>query len=107
MVDDDDPKESAVYHTAEETVCSSKSEESNHSWKDNSNEESNKENIAVLPCEDFIGLQIFNMLDNLFSLIDHNPPHVSPHESFFDRVRIFLFIGLEMVSSMVAAPFDD
>ena len=106
MVDDDDSKESSVNHAAEETVYSSESEESNHSRKNYSNEESNEENIPVLPCEDFIGLQIFNMLNDLFSLIDHNPSHVRPHESFLDRVGIFFLIGLQMVSSMIAAPFD-
>lgn len=106
MVDDDDSKESSVNHAAKETVYSSKSEESNHSRKNYSNEESNEEDIPVLPCEDFIGLQIFNMLNDFFSLIDHNPSHVRPHESFLDRVRVFLFVGLEMVSSVVAAPFD-
>ena len=40
------------------------------------------------------------------ALVDHDPAHVCPHESFFDRVRIFLFVGLEMVSTVITAPFD-
>jgi hypothetical protein len=106
MVDDDDSKETTVNHTAKESVYSPESKKTDRSWKNDSDEESNKEDIAILPCEDFVRLQIFNMLNNFLSLVDHDPAHVRPHEPFFDRVRVFFFIGLEVVSSVITAPLD-
>ena len=84
MMDDNNSEETAVYHAAKETVYTTNGEESNDAWKDDADKETNQEDMTVLPSKDFVILQIFNMLNNLFSLVDHNPSHVSPHETFLD-----------------------
>ena len=84
MMDDNNSEETAVNHAAKETVHPTDGEESNDAWKDDADKETNQEDMTVLPSKDFVILQIFNMLNNLFSLVDHNPSHVSPHETFLD-----------------------
>ena len=84
MMDDNNSEETAVNHAAKETVYTTNGEESNDAWKDDADKETNQEDMTVLPSKDFVILQIFNMLNNLFSLVDHNPSHVSPHETFLD-----------------------
>ena len=106
MVDDDNTKEATVDHASKETVHAPQHHESYNTRKDNSNQESNQEDVAVLPSQNSVGLKIFNMLNDFFALIDHDPAHVRPHESFFDRIWIFFLIGLEVVSAMIAAPLN-
>ena len=106
MMDDNNSEETAVNHAAKETVYTTNGEESNDAWKDDADKETNQEDMTVLPSKDFVFLQIFNVLYDFFALVDHDPSHVCPHEPFLHRVRVFLFIGLEMVSSVIAAPFD-
>ena len=74
--------------------------------QNNSHQEPDQENVAVLPSKDFVSLQVFYVLDDFLALVDHDPPHVCPHESFLDRVRIFFLVGLEVMTSVVTAPFD-
>ena len=106
MMDDNDTQEAAVDHTAEESMGSSKGEITDCTRQDDSDQESNEEDVAILPSENFVGLKVFDVLDNFLTLVNHNPTHVCPHESFLDRVWIFFFIGLQVVSSMIAAPLD-
>ena len=106
MMDDNNSEETAVNHATKETVHTTDSKESNDSRKDDADEETNQEDVAVLPCEDFVFLQIFNVLYDFFTLVDHDPPHVCPHESFFDRIGVFFFIGFQVMTSVIAAPLD-
>ena len=106
MVDDDNTKEATIDHASKETVHTAQHHEACNAREDNSNQESNQKDVTVLPSENTVGLEIFNMLNDFFALIDHDPAHVSPHESFFDRIWVFLPIGLEVVPAMVAAPLD-
>ena len=106
MVDDDNAKETTVDHTSKEAMHSAKCKISDCTRQDDSDQETNEEDVAILPSENFVSLQVFNVLNDFFTLVDHNPAHVRPHESFLDRVRIFFFVGLQMVSTMIAAPLD-
>ena len=106
MMDNDDAKETAVNHAAKEPMGSSKSKITDYTRQDDSEQESNEEDVAILPSEDFVGLKVFNVLNDFFTLVDHDPAHVCPHESFLHRVRIIFFIGFEMMPSVIAAPFD-
>ena len=106
MMDDDNAKETTVDHTAKESMSSTECKITDCTRQDDSDQETNEEDVAILPSEDFVGLKIFNVLNDFLSLVDHDPTHVCPHESFLDRVWIFFFIGLQMVSSMIAAPLD-
>ena len=94
MMDDDNANETTVDHTSEETMRSTKCKISDCTRQDDSDQETNEEDVAILPSEDFVGLKIFNVLNDFLSLVDHDPTHVCPHESFLDRVWIFFFIGL-------------
>ena len=106
MMDDNNSEETAVYHAAKETVYTTNGEESNDAWKDDADKETNQEDMTVLPSKDFVFLQIFNVLYDFFALVDHDPSHVCPHEPFFDRIRVFFFIGFQVMTSVIAAPLD-
>ena len=106
MVDNDNTKEATVDHASKETVHAPQHHESYNTRKDNSNQESDKKDVAILPSENFVGLKVFNVFNDFLALVDHYPTHVRPHEAFFHRVWIFFFIGLEMMSSVIAAPLD-
>ena len=106
MVDDDNTEEATVDHTSKESVHTTQHHEACNTWKDNTDQETDQEDVAVLPCENTIRLKIFNVLNNFFSLVDHNPAHMGPHESFCDRIRIFFLIGLEVMPAMITAPLN-
>ena len=106
MVNYHDTKESTVDQTTEESMNAADSKESHNTRQDNSYQESNQEDVSILPSEDFVFLQIINVFDDFFSLVDHNPAHVCPHESVFDGVRVFFLVGLQVMSAMITAPLD-
>ena len=105
-MNDNNAQETTVDHSAKESMGSAKCKITDCTRQDDSNQESNEEDVAILPSENFVGLKVFNVLNDFLTLVDHDPAHVCPHESFFDRVRIFLSVGLKMVSTVIAAPFD-
>ena len=105
-MDYDNAQETTVDHTAKESMDSAKCKITDCTRQDDSDQESNEEDVAILPSEDFVSLKIFNVLNDFLALVDHDPTHVCPHETFLHRVRVFFFVGLEMVSSVIAAPFD-
>ena len=86
MVDDDNTEEATVNHTSKEPMHTTQHHEACNTWKDDSNQESNQKDVAVLPSENTIRLKVFNVLNNFFPLVDHNPPHMGPEESSLDRI---------------------
>ena len=106
MVNNHDTKESTVNQTTEESMNTADSKQSNNTRQDNSYQESNQEDVSILPSEDSVFLQVVNVFDDFFSLVDHYPSHVRPHESVFDGVRVFFLIGLQVMSTMITASLD-
>lgn len=72
-------------------------------------EENNLEVVAMLPDNDWIFVQVGNVCaaDTLGILLHQHPSEVGIEETLADRVRVFVGIGVSMVSTMVTSPPSD
>ena len=77
-------------------------------WQDEADRDCEEMNMAILPDDQRILLEISNIIERRFwPELKQHPAHVSVEETFGDVVRIFLVIDVLMMASMIARPHED
>lgn len=85
------------------------SETSNKRWEDQPHEDNNPEIMLVLPNNNRILVQVGDVCstDSFRVLLQNHPSQMRVHKTLADTIRVFIGIGITMVSPVIPRPPTD